>query len=102
MKTSTYDTYWNDAQNWKWHLIYVCKDDPRVIVPKKPKWTGRTLNFAHRKAFIVLLITILAIAIPFALMGYMSKGTWLILFSSIIAGIVVFYYCFDLREKKRA
>jgi fatty acid desaturase len=99
MKTSPYDTYWNEAENWKWRLIYVCKEDPRVIVPKKPKWAGRTLNFAHRKSFLVLFLTILAVAIPLALHGHISNVIWWILFSIIIAGIIVFYYCFELSEK---
>ena len=75
MKTHPYDIYWNEAKNWKWHLVYVCKDDPRVIVPKKPKWAGRTLNFAHRKSFLVLFLTILAVAIPFVLHGHIRGAS---------------------------
>jgi len=98
MKPSPYDAHWNDPTNWKWGL-YVCKADPRVIVPKKPKWAGRTLNFAHRKAFLVLFFTFLAVAIPLALRGHISNSIWGVFFWSVIVGIVVFYYSFELRVK---
>jgi len=64
MKPTPYDIYWNDSKNWKWHLIYACKEDLRIIVPKKPTWAGRTLNFAHSKSFLVLFITVLVITVP--------------------------------------
>jgi len=99
MKPCRYDTHWNESANWKWGLFYVCEDDPRVIVPKKPKWTGRTLNFAHRKAFLVLFFTLLAATMPLAFRGDIGSGVWGICYWSVIVGIVVFYYSFELREK---
>jgi len=96
MKPTPYDTYWHDSKNWKWHLIYVCKEDPRIIVPKIPTWKGRTLNFAHRKSFVVLFFTILAAAIPLALLGHLSAVIFWVLYSAIIAGIIAFYYCVEL------
>jgi len=92
MKPTPYDIYWNDGKNWKWHLIYACKDDLRIIVPKKPTWAGRTLNFAHRKSFVVLLLTLLAIAVPAVLLGHIDNVLWGCLFSSVIIGIIFFYY----------
>jgi hypothetical protein len=78
-------------------LFYVCKDDPRVIVPKKPKWAGRTLNFAHRRSFLVLLMTIFAVVIPFVLHGHISNTIWWGVFLFTILGIVLFYYSFELK-----
>jgi hypothetical protein len=99
MKSSPYDILWNEPKNWKWGLVYICKDDPRVIVPKKPKWAGRTLNFAHRKAFLVLFFTILTAAMPFALRGYIGSSVWGIFYCCFMLGIVIFYYNFELRAK---
>lgn len=98
MKQSPYDIYWADSKNWKCHAFYVCRNDPRVIVPKRPKWMGRTLNFAHPKAFIVLLLTFFAIAIPIFVRPYIDPKIWTLFFVGTIATIVAFYYCFDLQE----
>ena len=99
MKDSPYDIHWSDAKNWKWHLFYVCKADPRVIVPKKPKWAGRTLNFAHDKAFVVFGLTLAVVLAPLTLQAHLSEAVRQTLFLCIIAGVIVFYYCYDLRVK---
>lgn len=41
---------WSDRANWKWGIIYACSQDPRVIVPRRWRWGGWTLNFAHPRA----------------------------------------------------
>ena len=99
MKTTSYEEYWSDSKNWKWHLIYFCKDDPRVIVPKKPKWMGRTLNFAHRKSYVVLFLTVVAIALPMMLLGHVSSTSFKVVFFTVIAVIVAFYYRAQIYEK---
>jgi hypothetical protein len=58
---------WADPTNWKGAVIYYCKDDPRVIVPKRIRWTGYTLNFAHSHAMLVLIASMAALIAPFGL-----------------------------------
>ncbi|MEQ8849491.1 DUF5808 domain-containing protein [Botrimarina sp.] len=41
---------WANPANWRWG-IYRSPRDSRVWVPKKPKWAGWTLNFAHRASY---------------------------------------------------
>ncbi len=96
-----YDSFWNDDKNW--HMgIYSCPDDPRVIVPKRPKWAGKTLNFAHRKAAwsifaATLLIASLPTIVTFWLFGLRAPER--IEFwagqAICICVIVVAYYAFD-------
>ena len=38
---------WKNPRNWRVGFVYYCKDDPRVIVPKRIKIMGWTLNFAN-------------------------------------------------------
>ena len=101
-----YDHLWSNMDNWTMGL-YNCKDDPRVIVPKMPKWAGRTLNFAHKAQAISLLIaTILILVIgpigclmvygPNAPRGYQF---WACTFGSLIP-IIIFYYSFELKVRK--
>ena len=55
---------WRDPVNWKRGLIYSCKDDHRIVVPKKQKRRGWTINFAHRRATPTLIFMILAAGLP--------------------------------------
>ena len=47
------DKLWQDLSNWKWGIIYRCAEDPRVIVPRRWRWGGWTLNFDHPRAGVV-------------------------------------------------
>ena len=59
---------WNRPENWHGGMlgIYHAPRDPRVWVPKRIPAMGWTLNFAHRRAWVWLLI-ILAIPLAFTL-----------------------------------
>jgi hypothetical protein len=60
------ETLWGDENNWLWGAIYYCKNDPRLVVPKRIKWTGWTMNFAYPWRAIGLIIFILfAASLPF-------------------------------------
>ena len=57
---------WADKNNWLWGAIYYCKNDPRLVVPKRIKWTGWTMNFAYPGRAIGFIIFILfAASLPF-------------------------------------
>lgn len=92
MKPTPWDNHWKDIKNWKLGCIYSCKDDPRIIVPKKPTWMGRTLNFAHSGSYVVLAITLGLALSPLLVYGKIHPETWWALFLIIILGIVIFYY----------
>ena len=56
---------WADPANWSWG-VYNSPHDTRVWVPKRPKWMGMTLNFAHRAAvwwLVALLLPGVIVAI---------------------------------------
>lgn len=48
---------WLNDANWKYG-VYSSAQDTRVWVPKRPRWMGWTLNFAHRAAVFWLLALI--------------------------------------------
>jgi len=50
------DKLWKDKANWKWGVVYSCSEDPRVIVPRRWRWGGWTLNFSHPRTGIVGLM----------------------------------------------
>ncbi|WP_269524399.1 hypothetical protein [Coraliomargarita parva] len=96
MKAQPYESHWRDPQNWKCRLFYFCRADPRVIVPKRPTWAGRTLNFAHPKAYWVLLATFLFTAIPITLLCLFPSPLSVAVLLLSLVGIIVFYYSCDL------
>ena len=55
---------WQDPRYWKPPGIYRCAADPRLVVPKRQRWRGWTINFAHRTAWLVLLGSIVVAVGP--------------------------------------
>jgi len=55
---------WQDPQYWKPPGSYRCAADPRLVVPKRQRWRGWTINFAHRTAWLVLLGSIVVAVGP--------------------------------------
>lgn len=56
---------WKDRNNWRWGAVYYCKKDPRVVVPKRFKWTGWTMNFAYPwRAMGFIIFILLAAYLP--------------------------------------
>ena len=54
---------WRDDRNWRWNLIYACKDDPRTIV--RNRWLfGWTWNFAHPHVFRTMAAVVLVVVGP--------------------------------------
>ncbi len=52
---------WRNPGNWHFYFIYFCPSDPRVVVPKRIRALGWTLNFA-RPAVPVIAFLLAAVA----------------------------------------
>ena len=49
---------WQKDENWggpKWGEVYFSKIDPRIIVPKRIKWMGWTVNLAHTAGVLLFV-----------------------------------------------
>lgn len=56
----------NDPDNYKWGIFYFNPDDSRILLPKRNKWMGWTLNFANLWAYVIILsIIVIAILITY-------------------------------------
>ncbi|MGH7498255.1 MAG: DUF5808 domain-containing protein [Gemmatimonadales bacterium] len=64
MASAEFERLWSDPSHWTPPGIYKCVADPRLIVPKRRRWAGWTLNFAHRGAWLVLLGMVVIAAGP--------------------------------------
>ena len=67
------EAYWKDSHNWKWG-IYYCKADPRVILPKRLKWMGWTVNFARPSAIPVVLLLLAMVTVPVCIVAIKGAG----------------------------
>lgn len=56
------DNWHRDPNNWKLGMFYYNPEDKRILVPKKIKWMGWTVNFANPKS-VLLFVGILISAI---------------------------------------
>lgn len=65
---------WKDPRNWKWR-VYYCKGDPRVIVPRRWKWMGWTVNFARPSAIPITLLLLAIVAAPWFIVSAKGAGS---------------------------
>jgi uncharacterized membrane protein len=45
----------DDIANYKWSVFYCNKDDRRIIVPKRMRLLGWTLNFARWETWLMVV-----------------------------------------------
>jgi Family of unknown function (DUF5808) len=91
---------WKDPHNWNW-AFYYCKADPRVIVPKRFKWAGWTINAARPSAIPVVLLVAAIVAVP-ALIARASGGGKVVEWATIaVTGAIVCLLCAYLSSSKR-
>jgi len=90
---------WRDPRNRKWGIFYCCKADPRVIVPKRIKWMGWTVNVAHARALPVTLFLIVLLAAPVWFVTSKGAGTGAVVATVMIATAVVCLLCAYLSSR---
>jgi hypothetical protein len=80
---------WQDPQYWKPPGIYRCAADPRLVVPKRRRWAGWTLNFAHRTAWLLLLGSIVVAVGPLLLVLATRRVSPVTLLGAVGASAVI-------------
>ena len=74
MTKAEIEACWKDPRNRKWGIFYYCKADPRVIVPKRWKWMGWTVNAARPSAIPVVLLLLVILAVPVEVLSARGAG----------------------------
>ena len=103
LPSGTLDKLWADHNNWRAGIVYVCRDDPRLIVPKRPKWGGWTPNLAHPVGWITLLVCLLSIIVPtacFAAVGLAFAALPLVLFVGLFWCILGWFFSSSARYEE--
>jgi hypothetical protein len=91
---------WKDRQNYKWG-IYYSKADPRIIVPKRWKWMGWTINFARPGAIPALLGIMALIVLPVTIVRATGGGTAAIYLTGVASILFVCLLSAYLSSSKR-
>ena len=89
---------WRDTRNRKWGFYY-CKADPRVIVTKRYKWMGWTINAAHPSAIPVLLLLIILVIAPIRIVESAGAGTAAQLLTAAASITVLCLLCAHLSSR---
>lgn len=91
MRKEEIQQLWNDPANWATG-VYRCADDPRVIVAKRSKAMGWTVNFAHPLAWPVILFAVVLAVGPgiVAMLAGVSPGTVPIVVLGSVAVLMLF------------
>ncbi len=92
------DACWRDPHNWKWG-IYYCKADPRVIVLKRLKWMGWTVNFARPSAIPVVLLLLAMVTVPVCIVAIKGAGIGSLLITTAVASTVMCVICAYLSSR---
>jgi uncharacterized membrane protein len=94
---------WKNPRNWRVGFVYYCKEDPRVIVPKRIKIMGWTLNFANLWAIPTLILMIVGVLAPFKILALFAppeKSLWLLItILFVLIGLCLF--CFIMASPRR-
>jgi uncharacterized membrane protein len=89
---------WKDRHNWKWR-VYYCKADPRVIVPRRLKWMGWTVNFARPSAIPITLLLIALLVVPLLLVTAKGAGRGIVFITGAASIIVLCLVCACLSSR---
>jgi len=95
------ETLWADKDNGRWGAIYYCKNDPRLVVPKRIKWMGWTVNCAYPWLAIGFIIFIIfAASLPFIIELKLNVATpAVICITLVMVAVLIIGLCAYLSSK---
>ena len=89
---------WRDPRNHRWGF-YCCKADPRVIVPRRFRWMGWTVNAAHPGTIPTTLFLLGVLAAPIFFVSHRGEGTGVVLLTGMASIAVVSALCAYLSSR---
>ena len=103
MNTEQIDALWKTPSNWTAGLFYHCKEDPRLIVYKRQKWQGWTVNFSRPMAIPSIILTLAIAILPFKIarsVDFLTQSNQYIFLACVIVVIVALWTSILKIQKK--
>ncbi|MDA3891679.1 MAG: DUF5808 domain-containing protein [Salinivirgaceae bacterium] len=100
MEIKEKDKLWNDRNNWKPYGYY-CKNDARIIVPKKDKSLGFTFNFAHKISWFLVLLIVLIPMIAIGSIAVFGISSRIFQYVLIFSGFAIIVFILLIIGKKQ-
>jgi hypothetical protein len=96
MNPQRIDPFHSDPANWKLGIFYFCRADSRIIVPKRIRGLGWTLNLARPLAvpFLVFLMGLIVAAGELA--RYLGAGPDLRITIKVVVAIALVALCYRM------
>jgi hypothetical protein len=99
-----YEALWQNPVNWRLYIFYACREDPRLIVHKRFRVTGWTMNFAHPQAYFLFAALLAVVILPITVVEIAGVGEvgWVrpvTLVISMLAAFALTWWASRLRVK---
>jgi hypothetical protein len=82
-----------DPRHWKLAIFYVCREDPRVLVPKRIRGLGWTVNLARPATYFAVVFLCLFICTTVALAHAAGASHEAILTLKVILAFAILFFC---------
>jgi hypothetical protein len=103
MNISPTDQFHRDPSNWVLGFLYFARADRRLVVPKRLRWLGWTLNFARPLAFPLLLAVWAVLFAPLvALVRFHALSPASAFCSEVVLVVALIGMCVHLANSRNA
>ena len=102
MSHPAFDRFHANPDNWKLGIFYFCRADQRIVVPKRIRGLGWTLNLARPLAVPFLIFLIAMIHEVLELAGALGSGkdpSHAIKLLLALGAVAVCYWIFNQRKE---
>ena len=94
MSRHALDQFRCDPDNWKLGIFYFCRADPRIIVPKRIRGLGWTINFARPSAIVWAVFLSLFVWSTVALARYAGASHEALLILKVVLAFAILGFCY--------
>jgi len=85
---SRYEEMRLNPENWKFGVVYVCAEDPRLVVRQWLR-VGWTWNFAHPQVYPLILVAVVFFLAPPGILWWLGHQSFLALSLGALFGLGV-------------
>jgi len=85
---SKYEAMRLNPENWKFGVVYICAEDPRLVV-RQLFPVGWTWNFAHPQVYPLILAAVIFFLTPPGIVWWLGFDSWLMLMLAALFALII-------------